>query len=563
MGITWTYTKDVTDYLSLWKQPNKVVFDLGNLIDDRYTGRFNTTLTATFFTSEIKSHPADLVIPISKSQSAANQSSAFLIPQDGKARRSISLPRNAKRAVFGISAVGQGQEEFWWSNVPQSRVATFGEKQLLPGLSPWREVQVLIDDKLAGVAWPFPVIFTGGVIPSFWRPVVGIDAFDMREDEIDITPWLPALSDGKEHAFEIQVVGLIDDGRDSVTISPVGNNWVVTGKVFLWLDQPGAITTGDQPKIMSPNPNFTLQQSVTQGSDGKNSSLSFNLTASRILAVEGNVITSDGPKVATWRQDLQFRNYGMVEEQGNSQRNEQMTTGTETSSRNYTRRFQYPLLMHSSGSIDEITRDIDIKGNFTRGKTVLVTGDSTFPTGLENYINQLEPGIQGCIVNNTQKGEAMIRSAQNVTKGMAVTEQAYTFNSTTSDFDFTAQHISNGDSDLMYSRHVLARNDRLVSDEELTREASPPLPNLPNRFIADERAQVLDITGIETMIGRKYAYLLNSPYQSSNPIEMQQQPLAIQKGSDISPRNSGVTLQAGSLVLVLSCLSFVVSAILL
>lgn len=31
-GIVWTYFKDMTQYLSLWRTPQKLIFDLGNLI---------------------------------------------------------------------------------------------------------------------------------------------------------------------------------------------------------------------------------------------------------------------------------------------------------------------------------------------------------------------------------------------------------------------------------------------------------------------------------------------------------------------------------------------------
>lgn len=34
-GIAWTYWKDMTPYLSLWKSPQKLIFDLGNLIGER------------------------------------------------------------------------------------------------------------------------------------------------------------------------------------------------------------------------------------------------------------------------------------------------------------------------------------------------------------------------------------------------------------------------------------------------------------------------------------------------------------------------------------------------
>jgi hypothetical protein len=116
--------------------------------------------------------------------------------------------------------------EFWYSNVFSSDVHTFGSDPL-PGHSPFREIQLLIDGRLAGVVWPFPVIFTGGIVPGLWRPVVGVDAFDIREDEIDITPWLPLLCDGESHAFAIRVVGIDDDGKGHGRLSEtVGSYWV-------------------------------------------------------------------------------------------------------------------------------------------------------------------------------------------------------------------------------------------------------------------------------------------------------------------------------------------------
>lgn len=49
-GISWTRRKDAPPFLSLWRRQQKVIFDLGNLVDERYTAAFNATLTATFFT---------------------------------------------------------------------------------------------------------------------------------------------------------------------------------------------------------------------------------------------------------------------------------------------------------------------------------------------------------------------------------------------------------------------------------------------------------------------------------------------------------------------------------
>jgi len=157
-----------------------------------------------------------------------NKASAFSLPSQN-ATVSYQFPLNVEKAVVSLSACGQIAEEFWYTNVFSSDVNTFESTAgTLYGFGPFREVQLLIDGQLAGVSWPFPVIFTGGIVPGFWRPIVGIDAFDLRQHEIDVTPWLPVLCDGASHAFEIRVVGLNDDGKSHATISDsVGSFWVV------------------------------------------------------------------------------------------------------------------------------------------------------------------------------------------------------------------------------------------------------------------------------------------------------------------------------------------------
>src|ERR1700712_4691298 len=50
-GIRWEYIKDMTEYIYFWNSPQNIIFDLGNIIDNTYTGYYYTTLTATFFTA--------------------------------------------------------------------------------------------------------------------------------------------------------------------------------------------------------------------------------------------------------------------------------------------------------------------------------------------------------------------------------------------------------------------------------------------------------------------------------------------------------------------------------
>lgn len=151
-GIRWVWLKDMTPYLSLWKTPQTLIFDLPNIVNVNYTGILNTTLTATFFKSAAGAGgqpPADLIIPITQRLGTTRQQpSEFTVPEQ-LAASTVSFPRNANRAVFSVDVKGQGDEEFWWSNVPQSAVHTFDATAgSFPGYSPWREVQVKVDDRL-------------------------------------------------------------------------------------------------------------------------------------------------------------------------------------------------------------------------------------------------------------------------------------------------------------------------------------------------------------------------------------------------------------------------------
>ena len=102
----------MTNFLSLFKKENTIIYDLGNLINNVYTAPFNVTLTASYFTAEDSITPADLIMPVSTRQGAAGQPSYFTVPPD-TASNDLTLPRNVKKAVFTIAATGQSEEEVW------------------------------------------------------------------------------------------------------------------------------------------------------------------------------------------------------------------------------------------------------------------------------------------------------------------------------------------------------------------------------------------------------------------------------------------------------------------
>lgn len=85
-----------------------------------------------------------------------------------------------------LYASGNGEEEFWVSNLDllvhpvgwTSNVQYYNTADAylgdLPagstyGSGPFREVRLLVDGRVAGVAFPYAVIFTGGINPAVWR----------------------------------------------------------------------------------------------------------------------------------------------------------------------------------------------------------------------------------------------------------------------------------------------------------------------------------------------------------------------------------------------------------
>lgn len=477
-GISWTYLKDMTEYLSLWQAPQKIIFDLGNLITDVYTGDYNTTLTATFFLDDdvdvSTAKPADLIIPISKRQSASDGVSQFTLPADN-ATNTISFPRNANRAVFSVSANGQSNEEFWWSNVLQSDASAFAATAgTFPGYSPWREVQVLIDGQLAGIQWPFPVVFTGGVVPSLHRPIVGPDAFDLKEHEIDITPWLGVLSDGNNHTFTIYVAGLLDDGGSEATVTQtVGSSWYVTGKIFVWLDDDAdSITTGDAPVIEAADPTISVSQVLGQDADGTNETLVYDTAVSRSYKVSAK-LTTGGQNVSStvsWTQSLTYSNKGYIWAEGYGQINDFVISGSDeaTSSSasvagaDYKSEYKYPLWCNTSYSYSE-EGNLTIFAELIQGVEVYVEGAAVFPDGLEAFSTTDGESYTGSLLNTTKDGVAYFfeYADATVSSGYGSTDQIFSFGG------FTGS--SGGSIDAtpdvpLYYRHVEAANSTITSD---------------------------------------------------------------------------------------------------
>ena len=316
-----------------------------------------------------------------------------------------------------------------------------------------------------------------GIVPGFWRPIVGIDAFDLREHEIDVTPWLPLLCDGTSHTFEIRVAGLNDDGEGHATISEtVGSYWIVTGKIFLFLSKNGTVTTGSQPMINTPPPSIAISSTITQTSNGTNATLAYNTAVTRDISISSRINTLNGTRAVYWTQKITYSNFNDITAEGSSQFTSQNTTGSDASSSGYSNDYSYPITVLESFSQDATT--VEINGSISRGLDFNVFGPSVFPSGIQVF-NVTGPSIvnvpgktqpqsvilpndlpvfQGSMLSTTQVATAEYRSATN---------DSYSFGTTTQDFSFSGAEVGEpGTTFELYTRHVEAVNSSVVADTQ-------------------------------------------------------------------------------------------------
>ena len=165
------------------------------------------------------------------------------------------------------------------------------------GQGPFREVRLLIDGQVAGVAFPYPVVFTGGFAPPLWRPISAYGALDLPAYFIDVTPFFPLLTDGQSHNFTIDVVSAEADHQ-------INSNWYVSGSLQVITDSSSKPTTGKITQYQA-SP-FAVTSNT---GDAKGGEVDVTVTATRKIHIESDIISGSGKKThAIWTQDLSYSN---------------------------------------------------------------------------------------------------------------------------------------------------------------------------------------------------------------------------------------------------------------
>jgi hypothetical protein len=166
------------------------------------------------------------------------------------------------------------------------------------GRGPFREVRMLVDGKVAGVALPYPVIFTGGIIPTAWRPITSYGALDLPTYFLDLTPFVPVLTDGKSHNISIDVVS----AESNHTIN---DNWFVSGSLQVVTDSSSKPTTGEITKYIAE----PFAVSTVTGNVNKNGDVTVTVKADRNIHIESTINCGSGKSTkVVWTQNLSYQN---------------------------------------------------------------------------------------------------------------------------------------------------------------------------------------------------------------------------------------------------------------
>ncbi|XP_010257133.1 PREDICTED: peptide-N4-(N-acetyl-beta-glucosaminyl)asparagine amidase A-like [Nelumbo nucifera] len=347
-GIFWKVRKDVTRYSSLFSQSNLTLsVMLENVVNDVFTGIYHVNISLLYYgenkiaisplledqkynrklgfaiqpirnnlerimlpydyeakklgfiskdpsgkkwglqESQLSDEkPADLIIPVSGD---GDDGFWFRIQNEADVHSTeIQIPLNTYRAVLEIYVSFHGNDEFWYSNPPDSYIKlnnlTTGR-----GNGAFRQVFVTIDGVFVGSEVPFPVIFTGGINPLFWEPVVAIGAFNLPSYDLDLTPFLGLLLDGNSHSFGLGVT-------DGIPF------WLVDANLHLWLDPGTSVVQAKSVRYHVP-PLSVERHSKFKQLDGL-----FKIEVERKMKFSGWVNGSAGNFTTHVTKEMEFKN---------------------------------------------------------------------------------------------------------------------------------------------------------------------------------------------------------------------------------------------------------------
>ena len=288
---SWHIEHDLTDYGPLFAASQAGMVQLDNLVNSTFTGVLTGGAELRFYPTAPRTaapRAADLVLPLSAGPSGG---AVGLATTASQLARSFTLPTNVEAAVLDVYAQSQSGDEFWYTCVPDDLT---GPLQSC-GATGFREVEIAVDGRPAGVAPVYPWIYTGGIDPLLWRPIPGVQTLDFTPYRVDLTPFAGVLGDGQPHEIAVSVFN-------------ANNFFATTASLLVFLDRHashvrGAVTLD----TLSAAPSPTVTPAITTAADGTISG-TVEVVANRRFRIAGFVETSHGRVETEVSADIAFAN---------------------------------------------------------------------------------------------------------------------------------------------------------------------------------------------------------------------------------------------------------------
>lgn len=300
LSPSWHVERDITDLSALLATTQPVVASIGNYYGVSGGVDYNGIITGSAYLEFYPvgpNNPApkepDAVLPLS----TAGATTALQTTADRLTGTFANLPKNIEGAYLELFSQSQADDEFWYTCSPNSVAQQLDDNC---GNSAFRETEVYIDGKAAGIAPVFPWIYTGGIDPDLWEPITGVQTLNFKPYLVDLTPFAALLSNGQQHTVSMGVYN-------------ADAEFDVTGTLLLYLDHGSSQVTGaltEDTLGAAPDPHVQASSPST-GKDGNTYGETF-VSSLRAFVLSGYVNTSHGMVKTTVAETVDFGNYQAI-----------------------------------------------------------------------------------------------------------------------------------------------------------------------------------------------------------------------------------------------------------
>jgi hypothetical protein len=339
LSPSWHVERDVTDLSSLFAATQAGTAILGNFVGVSggvdYNGIIYGNAHLVFYPASWQTPPPtvpNLVVGL-----PGNSGAAALDTSSSVYSQVVTLPTNVTSAYLDVIAQSQSDDEFWYTCVPNDLTTELESC----GSTGFRETEITIDGKPAGVAPVYPWIYTGGIDPFLWQPIPGVQTLNFVPYRVDLTPFAGLLSNGDTHTVGIQVYN-----ADSY--------FQVAANLLVYTDPFLKHVTGEvETNTLAAEPNPEITNTIVTGSSGAVTG-KVKIDSNRKYTIAGYINTWQGPVRTTVNRTVDFaqtQTFNVTASQDQQDIVQSTTVGgdTETTVRGVTTRrsssYVYPFVL--------------------------------------------------------------------------------------------------------------------------------------------------------------------------------------------------------------------------